>query len=295
MKGTNTALRVDDRKNILISYHYFKGIDISTAIPEMFGTPLPRVFMDSGAFSAFNIGESISLDSYIAYCHKHRDVLWCVSNLDVMTSDRETLENQNAMEQAGLEPVPVFHTGDEWRYLDAYVERYPFIALGKIVPYSGSPKKLIPWVAKCMRVADSKSVYHAFGCSNMTLLKLFPFFSSDSSAWGSSYRYGQVPLWNEAKATMQMVQYADALGAYAQDRALWDEHGHAGLGALTHDKIPYKKIGVLSAIAYLKMADWLSRGKGGRYHYFFAFVPQDWDRVREAFAIHFPQRQENQR
>jgi hypothetical protein len=287
VRGTNTTVEVDPRKCLLVSYHYFKAMDLTKEIPALFGTPIPKVFLDSGAWSAFNVGSEISLDEYIAFVHRNREVLWCYSNLDVMTSDARTLANQTAMEAEGLEPVPVFHTGDDWRFLEAYVEAYPFIALGKIIPYTGSPKKIIPWLAKCFRVAQGKSIYHGFGCSNVSLLKLFPFFSSDSSAWGGSYRYGRVPLWDEAAATMRSVEYAEAHKNYSRDKALWDEHEHAMLQPLAEDVIPYKKIGVVSAIAYMKMADWLSRARGSRYNFFFAAVPGDWTRVADGFRARY--------
>jgi len=292
MDCTNTVDAFDARKNVLISYHYFKKLDLSAEIERLFPKPYPRFFMDSGAWSAFTLWEKIDLDAYMAFLHKHRSVLWTYSNLDNMTSSAVTAQNQIEMEAAGLRPLAVFHTGEEWSRLEEYVERYSYMALGKIIPFRGTPKVIIPWMAKCMRIAAGTGTrFHGFGLSSVNLLRLFSWYSSDSSSWMSSFRYGYVPLWDDSRGKLRQVDYPTARRHYTEERHLWDAHGHDLWRPLDDGKITRDKVAVMGAMAYMKMADALQREHRAPYAYFFATTPTDWEAVRDAFAIRYPEKE----
>ena len=78
------------------------------------------VFLDSGAFSAWTRGVEIDIQKYIEFIKQNQDVITVYANLDVISPGRFsmgtkesaelTLRNQKIMEQAGLSPLPVFHS-----------------------------------------------------------------------------------------------------------------------------------------------------------------------------------------
>src|SRR5688572_3766016 len=176
------------RSRILLSYHYVKNKDLDRLIPSVFSPPYPDILLDSGAWSAFTQGVEISLSEYVEFIKRFRHWFTVYSNLDNMVNAERTLYNQLAIEDAGLMPFPVFHTGEDWSYLERYIEQYNYVALGKIIPYTNAPKKIFPWIIKAFEMAGSKTVFHGFGVTNYTLLKSFPWYSADSSSWSSGFR-----------------------------------------------------------------------------------------------------------
>ena len=69
------------------------------------------LFLDSGAFSAWNKGTSIDIKKYIKFIKKNEDLFTVYANLDVigiggnqpnLLTATKTLENQRIMEKAGL-------------------------------------------------------------------------------------------------------------------------------------------------------------------------------------------------
>lgn len=183
---------------VLISYHYFRTHDLDKTIPKYFSPPYPEFFLDSGAWSAFTQGATIDIDEYIAFVKRFKHWFSCYVNLDDMLNPSITRRNQKYIEDTGLSPLPVFHTGEPWHYLEDYVERYPYVCLGKIIPYTGSPKKIVPWIVKCFQIAREagNTVYHGLGVTNWLLLKSFPWYSVDSSSWAVGFRYGRVPVFD---------------------------------------------------------------------------------------------------
>ena len=185
---------------ILMSYHYIQHINLADILAEHFAKPYPEVFLDSGAFSAFSQGTDIDIKSYCAYIHQFKHLLSVYANLDVIGNAQGTYNNQQIMEREGLQPLPVFHVGEDWRYLDEYANSYSYIALGGMVPYLKDHKyNLMPWLVKCFRIAKDRSVYHGFGCTSWKLVSSLPWHSVDSSTWSRGIRYGEISIFDRNK------------------------------------------------------------------------------------------------
>ncbi len=73
-----------------------------------------RLFLDSGAYSAFRQGVEIDLQAYITFCHEHKDVFEVYAVLDDIRDPRRTWENQQEMERQGLRPLPTYHYGEDF-------------------------------------------------------------------------------------------------------------------------------------------------------------------------------------
>lgn len=194
---------------VLTSFHYYKSVDME-AFVAAFPTP-PRVFADSGAFSAMNVGAEVSLADYTEWLLRWQHLFEVYVPLDVIGDGAATLANHRAMEDAGLRPIPVYHAGEPWHYLEAYVEAYPYIALGGMVGSAGTPA-LMRHSVEAYRIArQSGAQFHGFGMTKLELLRALPWYSVDSSSWGAGHRYGQLRLWDPAKARMT----ANAIGNHA--------------------------------------------------------------------------------
>ena len=193
------AAMLNTRLKILLSYWYYKDTDLDELFSKYFTPPYPQVLADSGAFSAYTQGVTITVAEYAAWVNKFKHLFTNYLNLDVIGDDQATMRNQHKLESCGLTPLPVFHTGSEYKVLKELVANYSYIALGGLVPYLRFDKKVMPHLIKCFKIAEKKAVFHGLGVTNWTILKAFPWYSVDSSAWGQGFRYGTVPLFSMAK------------------------------------------------------------------------------------------------
>lgn len=173
----------------LESYHY---INRGSALRKLRqdGT---RVFLDSGAFSAFTKGVEVDLPKYCDYVKANLDIIetvdgvLCASVLDGIGDPLKTWQNQMAMESLGVRPLPCFHYGEDEQYLDWYIANYDYITLGGMVPIS--TPQLIHWLDRLWErhltdgAGRPKLKVHGFGLTSLPLMKRYPWFSVDSSTW----------------------------------------------------------------------------------------------------------------
>lgn len=192
---------------VLLSYHYFQK-DLAQLLDDNFGVDShPEVFADSGAFSAMTQGAPIDLDRYAAWLLANQQHFAVYANLDVIgdgdVSAEGTWVNQRRLEdEYGLQPLPVFHASEPWSVLDRYLEHgYRYIALGGLVGRARA--SIMPWLVACFRRAEGQAVFHGFGLTSWEPLRALPWYSVDSSSWGSGYRYGMVRLWDNQRGRME--------------------------------------------------------------------------------------------
>jgi hypothetical protein len=163
-----------------------------------------NLFLDSGAFSAWTQGVEIDIRDYIEFIKEHQEVLELYANLDVIglggkqpnkLTAEKTLENQKIMEEAGLNPLPCFHFGEPFEYLQYYVDNYDYLALG-VAGNTGS--KLIPWLDECFgnyicgEDGMPKIKIHGFAITSLRVMLRYPFYSVDSTSWVMTSRMGSI-------------------------------------------------------------------------------------------------------
>ena len=120
---------------MLISYWQAQQMRLDLAVYDL---PVrPRLLMaDSGAFSAKHTGVEIELDDYIDWCWQYQDILDVTVNLDVINNAAASEANLREMQRQGLDPMPVFHYGSDWRVLDEMADEFDLLGLGGIALYS---------------------------------------------------------------------------------------------------------------------------------------------------------------
>lgn len=163
------------------------------------------LFLDSGAFSAMTQGVEIDIHEYIEFIKKYQHVIDLYANLDVIaekgqpnkTTAEKTLQNQKVMEGAGLNPLPIFHCGEPFEYLEYYIENYEYIGFGGLVGTTSS-SAAAPVLDRCFKkyLCDKNGMpkvkVHGFGMTALRTLIRYPWYSVDSTSWVATSRYGAI-------------------------------------------------------------------------------------------------------
>ena len=251
-----------DRLKLLLSFHYFKKVDLRELLAKYFGSIYPMIFVDSGGFSATTQGLEIDINSYMDWLKKFNDIITVYANLDEIGNPELTYERQKIMEASGLNPLPVFHTGEPVSWLERYIdEGYDYICLGGMVPYSKDRKRLVKWMSLCFDIAEKSGKeikYHGFGMTNWDLMRAYPWESVDSSSWCSGFRYGSVPIFDSRTGTFTTIQLKDLKKSYKYARVL-REYGFSPNDLAMDKEFDRVKIATISAMSYLKAEEWLKQ------------------------------------
>lgn len=199
---------------MLASYWHYRGVDMEQALDAAYGSAPADVFADSGGFSAWRLGGSVVISGYVAWLKRWESLFSAYANLDVIGDAQATWNNQRRLEDVGLSPLPVFHVGTPFDWLDRYAQAgYEYVALGGMVPYLSSPKRILPWLIKCFRDYPQMR-FHGFGATVWDALAVLPFASTDSTTWTAGSRYGAQLIFAHGKLFQTR---AHLLGEYLED------------------------------------------------------------------------------
>ena len=194
-------------KNVLSSFYWDKKEDLKTIKEKGF-----NIFLDSGGYSARKQGVNINVQEYGNYLQKNKDYIFTAANLDVMDLE-QALENQKYLEQ--IYPVlPVYHYSEyaekNEQLLKDFCDKYSYIAIGGIAGMNPDKRLLKNFLNYCFRTITkykNKKV-HGFGMTSLNLLKEYPFYSVDSTAWLVGGKFGTILKWKEMKMENN-IHYSD--------------------------------------------------------------------------------------
>ena len=206
MRGQNRYVKLNDREreivhglpHILESWHY---VSKQKFVDDM-RREGAKVFLDSGAFSAFTLGVTLSVPEYCDYIKRNADIIRVEGNalmasvLDGIGDAYQTYCNQEYMESLGVCPLPCFHFNEDTRYLEHYVKNYEYITLGGMV--GATTEQLRAWLEKIWDgwlldgSGRAKIKVHGFGITAIPLMQEFDWYSCDSSSWIQSAAFGSI-------------------------------------------------------------------------------------------------------
>jgi hypothetical protein len=206
MPGQNRHVKLTDFEkhlvttipNILESYHYV-GTQKAVDVMRENGA---KIFLDSGAFSAFTLGVELKIEDYVDYIKRNIDIIRfedgtpMFSVLDGIGDAKLTWDNQMNMEAMGCRPLPCFHMGEPNEYLEHYIKNYDYITLGGMVGASG--KQLEIWLDRVWNkylidgAGKAKIKVHGFGITSIPIMSNFPWYSCDSSSWIQTAAFGGI-------------------------------------------------------------------------------------------------------
>lgn len=168
-------------EKLLISYWYFKNKNLKQWI-ESLGYK-PKILLDSGAWSAYTQNKRIDFKKYIDYIDEYKE---CISEyvvLDEIGDSEISLWSYLVMKRKGLSPIPVYHYGEDMKYLDEYIKRgEKRIAFGGTV-LEKDKKKVALATQEILRKYPHINL-HLLGSSSKKLIQYCPtLLSCDSSTW----------------------------------------------------------------------------------------------------------------
>lgn len=163
-----------------------------------------KLFIDSGAYTAFTKGRVVDVDEYISYINSISPTLYCFAQVDHITGKGETKddtarlswENFLYMRTRVEEPhklVPIFHQGEDLKWLSNMLEysdnigRLDYIGFGAMVGTGVTREDKCSFFDRAFSVIERSSnpnvKVHAMGMTSLPLLELYPFYSADSTSW----------------------------------------------------------------------------------------------------------------
>jgi hypothetical protein len=209
MPGMNRYVKLNERErecvegvpHILESWHYVG----KQAFVDHMRANRAKIFLDSGAFSAFTLGVTLNVDDYCRYIWNNWDIIrfegdvMMASVLDGIGDADATWKNQKAMEARGCKPLPCFHAGEPEHYLEEYVRNYEYITLGGMV--GSSTQQLAKWLDRMWDkylsepgTGRPRCKVHGFGITSRQLMTDYPWHSCDSSSWIQTAAFGAIEM-----------------------------------------------------------------------------------------------------
>jgi len=158
-------------------------------------------FLDSGAYSAWSRGSEIDIDEFCAFIRANIEQIEVYACLDHIpgqpgraATEKErayaadkTWENYLYMKSEGLDPLPVYHYGEHFKYLERMLEYgCDYIGIGGLVSVPGPMRR--HWLDRLFkRITDAAGLplvkTHGFGMTAVPLIFRYPWYSIDSTTW----------------------------------------------------------------------------------------------------------------
>lgn len=234
-QGMNRYVKLNERErqileelpHILESWHY---VGKQSYVDHMRNNGA-KVFLDSGAFTAYTKGVELSIREYCEYIQRNSDIFriedghLMVSVLDAIGDPLKTYRNQLEMEARGVTPLPCFHFEEDSRYLDYYVANYEYITLGGMV--GASTDQLRNWLERVWEnhlidgSGRARLKVHGFGITAVPLMEEFDWYSCDSSSWIQSAAFGSIIMPGASKSN---PAWPIAVSSKSPSRHDWGQH-----------------------------------------------------------------------
>lgn len=183
-----------------------------------------KLFIDSGAFTAFTKKKVVDVDEYIEFINSIDDQVHIFAQVDKIPGEwgkprtpkelaeapKLSWENYLYMVNKVKSPeklLPIFHQGEDFSWLKNMLNyKYTEGPLkGQYIKYIGiscskdiTSSAWAPWFDICFKIiaeSDNPNVKtHAFGMTSLKLLEQYPFTSGDSTSWVRSAGFGNIML-----------------------------------------------------------------------------------------------------
>lgn len=135
--------------------------------------------------------------AYYSFVLDNMEKLGIYAVLDIINNAELTYVMQKRAEQAGFNPMPIFHFGNDTKWLKRYIdEGYSHIGIGGLVPNTAAILK--PALDRLFEdiICDSnghpKIKAHGLAIAGSYIATRYPWFSVDSTSWVRLSRFGIV-------------------------------------------------------------------------------------------------------
>ena len=212
--------------------------------------PKVLLMLDSGAFSAWSKGQEIDIDDYIQYIEDHKDLLHTYVSLDVIPGKpghkrtmamaeeaaAASFENYKYMRKHRLDPMPVVHYGEGYKWIDEYIAAgATYIGLS---PSSGLISKggSIEWLDGVFTKLTNRQGIpliktHGFAVASWDLMKRYPWTTCDATSWALTAAFGgiYIPVYKAGKPDYSLAPIKISVSHYEdRDKTPKDHYTHFG-------------------------------------------------------------------
>jgi hypothetical protein len=149
-----------------------------------------ELLVDSGAFTAWRNGETISLDDYCRALEACPLKLWRYFTLDVIGDPQKTRDNYRELLRRGFHPVPIFTRGENPEMLEEYYATSDLVAIGGLVKTLNNRA----YVNGIMPHVKGRPV-HLLGFTKMTWIRVYKPYSVDATTWEEGGIFGLMPIY----------------------------------------------------------------------------------------------------
>lgn len=173
-----------------------------------------KLMLDSGAFSAWSLDDTINMDDYAAFIKQYNDYVDIYVGVDVIPGDKHTLrtpeqialsarksyENLQYMKDKGLHPIPVVHQGEPLSWLERYLEdKEPYIGFSRY--RKAKESSINKWLDTCFDMIQKyrpQTKTHGFAFTSHDVLLRYPWTTADSTSWilGAGFGFILLPALN---------------------------------------------------------------------------------------------------
>lgn len=169
-----------------------------------------KLFIDSGAFSAWTKGKQIDVEEYIDFINKNTDYITVAAAVDKIPGEARTsnVASEKDVEEAAKATwenflymrskvndkkklLYTFHVGEPWYFLDQALNyedefgKIDYLAFGGLVGKNKDIQKA--FIERCFEMIKNSPnpniKVHGFGLTRLGYLEQYPFTSADSTAW----------------------------------------------------------------------------------------------------------------
>lgn len=196
---------------ILISYAYGRAIDFQDEVDyaEQRGTRL-QIMADSGAFTVYTLGKTISLRDYATWLTTWAPLFSCAAPLDVIGDHKATANNVDRLRDLVGDVVNVlgaFHINSPLSALERQCATSTYVGVGAGVGLMARRKAMTRYLVDVHKIAREHGVsLHGFGMTVPSMVTSLPWTSVDSSYWNSAARTGTLRLYDRTRHTWEVIR-----------------------------------------------------------------------------------------
>ena len=136
------------------------------------------------------------LDGYIQFCLEHGHKYDFYVTLDIIGDPKRSWDITEYIESFGLNPMPVYHFGEDPSWFKKMIDKYGYIGIGGL-GQDVTKEKYIPFADRTFKyICNNKGTpcvaTHGFAMASPHLVKRYPWYSCDASTWTALSRNGTV-------------------------------------------------------------------------------------------------------
>ena len=161
--------------------------------------------LDSGAFTFMsNSSKAVDWDEYV---EKYADFIvrndikyFFELDIDSIVGIKEVERLRNKLETlTNRKCIPVWHKSRGLDYWKQMVKDYDYVAIGGIVTKEIKPKDYDIFTPLLKIARDNNCKVHGLGFTGIKYLHKYHFYSVDSTAWSSGWRFGTLYKFTDGK------------------------------------------------------------------------------------------------